>query len=162
MRGGLEFWSNAAYLVAGIVMLLVGHQLAGLALIFLAVASGLFHQTGKLWARRLDRYGILLVILGTAAEVGAIPLWVVLPLGVLSAVVVRKPVDLYIALGCGFLMGYRWPASIIAGLLFLGAVLFGRWGERYQYSVQEALKYDVLHSIWHVLTAAAVVTYLLV
>jgi len=161
MRGGLEFWSNVFYLAAGVLMMVKGHIPTGIALVFLAVTSGWFHLTGERTARLADRLGMLAVMMAMAYEVGAFPWWFALSVVLLGPVIVQRPIDLIVAIMAGFLVGLRWPDSLWAAVLFAGAVLFAWLAEPFQYDREFALAYDVLHSLWHLLTASAITVYML-
>lgn len=161
MRGGLEFWSNIFYLAAGVLMIVKGRLLTGIALIFLAVTSGWFHLSGSRPARLADRYGMLAVMMAMACEAGAFPWWLSAAVMLAGPLIVRHPIDLVVTVMYGFLVGYRWPNSVPAALLFLLAVVFAWLAEPFQYDANRALAYDILHGLWHLLTASAISAYML-
>lgn len=162
-------WSNGAYVLAALVLLIRGpweemFPLAG-ALVMLGVGSALYHATKRGWAQRLDNAGMyavftVLVIGGIIPEAPtvAVPLAAVAA-GFLAwryAFKVKVPLDdmmglmLAIAALRPLAVHHSWIAVGSLGLFALGYVawqldkrhsrIVGLWG----------------HAAWHCLTAGAI------
>ena len=158
MRGGIELWTNLAYLI-GAALVYADAPLMALALVVVGLASGLYHTTGRRWARLADRAGVLLLLVAGIVTAGMAPasIGVVLALlGVLAAVRLRE-IDVLVTLLAGLLLGYTWPVSIGPLMLFALATTAAYLAEPYRDAAARALRYDLLHGAWHVLTAAAAV-----
>ena len=158
MRGGIELWTNLAYPIGAALVYADAPLMAG-ALVLTGLASGLYHATGRRWARLADRAGVLLLLVSGLVVAGMIPKGsgvALAALGVLAAVRLRK-IDIPVTLLVGLLLGRTWPASIGPLMLFVLATAVAYLAEPYRDDVTRALRYDLLHGAWHVLTAAAVV-----
>jgi len=151
-----EVFSNLAYLVAGIVAFVLGHAVAGAALVGLALTSGWYHYTHERLPRILDRFHVVLVPVVLMYEgdmISAAALVATLAVLVYVAASLR-PLDILVGIGAGVLLGYFWPASLAAGAAMLGAAVLADRAEDYDF---ETRAYQVLHSLWHVLSAVAVI-----
>lgn len=150
-----EVITNAAYMIAG-GALLDRAPLVGAALILTGVLSALYHIGHTPEARRLDRLGVLLLVLALLAQ-AVWPWWVsllLLPAAGLLAWSLR-PMDLYVSTAFGLVIGRLWPGSVLAAAVFLVALAAAAYGERYE-DAHEDLRYQVAHGLWHLLSATAI------
>ena len=92
------------------------------------------------------------VVIAVLVELGLLPLVLSLPVLALAIYLAwtLKPMDAYISLGAGLAAGAAWPRSQLALFAFMAALACAYVGERrHKY-------YNLMHSLWHVLTALAV------
>jgi len=155
--GGLEAWSNIAYAIAGFALLLQG-QAYGLILLALAWSSWKYHATRTKRWRHADRAMVLASVFALVALAYLSPLWM------LAAVAVAVAIERFmpnlevpvIASAIAIVFKLKAQAWGPLGLIALAAVLV--WmAERWKDSTTRAgaLTYDILHSIWHLLSAGA-------
>ncbi len=155
-----EVWSNATYLLAA-GPVLDKAPAVGFALMTVAVLSTVYHASRTPDARRLDRFGVLLLLLALLAHL-VWPWWVsvaLIPAAGLAAYTL-KPLDPIIAAAFGLLIGRLWPESLLAALIFLAALAAAAYAEQYE-DVPGDARYQVGHSIWHFLSALAIMTLIL-
>lgn len=124
--GIFNTWSNLAYILAGVLLLVWDRSaetwvFAG-ALCLLGVFSGLYHALKRGWANRLDQFGIYLVlgaqgVLGYAG--GHSWTWIAM---------------LLTGWGLGWLIVYKLdhkqvegPAAVLILMSFLPGIAMGRW-----------------------------------
>lgn len=156
-----EVLSNLAYLGAGLAALALGHPIAAIALVALAVTSALYHLTHHLGWRIADRYFVIATILAVMYELGMLgPIsGGLLALLAIYPAVRLMPLDPFVIAGVGLSAGYIWPKSWLPlGLMMLAGYCAGR-AERLHHLTSE---YQVFHSLWHVLTALAALVTLLI
>jgi len=156
-----EVLSNLAYLVAGLFMLHVGHYIVAIALVALSVTSSLYHLTHYRDWRIADRYFVVGTVLAVMYELGMLsPIsGSLLALLAIYPAVALMPLDPFVIAGVGLSAGYIWPKSWLPlGLMMLAGYCASR-AERVDHLTTE---YQVFHSLWHVLTALAVIVTLLV
>ena len=155
--GGLEAWSNIAYAIAGFALLLQG-QAYGLILLALAWASWKYHATRTKRWQHADRAMVLASVFALVALAYLSPPWMLAAVAVAVAIErfmpnLEVPVIASAIVIVVKLKAQAWgPLALIA--LAAGLV----WtAERWKSSTTRAgaLTYDILHSIWHLLSAGA-------
>lgn len=155
--GGLEAWSNLAYAAAGTVLLFQGNAF-GLLMLMLAFVSWKYHATRlKKW-QHADRAMVLSAVFALVALAYLSPPWMLVAVALGWAIErfmpnLEIPVILSVLAILWRLKAQAWmPLALIA----LAAALVWQ-AERYKLSTSPrgALIYDLLHSVWHILSAAA-------
>jgi len=155
--GGLEVWSNSAYAAAGLALLLQA-QAYGLILLVLAWASWKYHATRKKRWQHADRAMVLASVFALVALAYLSPPWMLAAVAVAVAIErfmpnLEVPVIASAIVIVAKLKAQAWgPLALIA--LAAGLVWMA---ERWKDSTTRAgaLTYDILHSIWHLLSAGA-------
>jgi len=150
-------WSNAAYPLAAVMAQTWPQAVAvGVAGLFLALGSGVFHATYDRWAQRLDVTGVMTYVAAAVAVILA--QWTVW-----AYVLVPLAAMVYWDIAWEMNSFYHVPAWAAVGLTALG-IQVGAWvlvpaglflcaGI---VKVREPDSDSALHSLWHVLSAAAV------
>ncbi|MGD9525041.1 MAG: hypothetical protein AB7P61_07600 [Gemmatimonadales bacterium] len=166
--GPRNTWSNAAYVLAGVVVVLLDRTLAGWvmagSLVMLGLGSGLYHGFKTLWANRLDHVGMYLTFGALAVHASAprhpVTPWLMLVTGValavlLSYVIPRVSLDLQM----GMLLWFSMIPAVLLGSASLALLSFGVFLAAYlcwQLDKHRALLRLWGHALWHILTAAAI------
>lgn len=152
-----EVLSNLAYLVAGVVALVLGHVVVAIALVSLAITSALYHLTHHRDWRIADRYfvvGTVVALMYELGMLGPIAASVAALLAVYPAVRM-VPLDPFVIAGVGLAAGYIWPKSWLPLALM---ALAGTCAKRAEAVSFFTGTYQLYHSLWHLLSALAVVT----
>jgi len=148
-------WTNAAYIIAGAAVAPV-NAAGGIALMLLGVLSGLWHVSGSHPALIGDRYGMYLVAIVLMTHVGMLPeaaYW--------AAPLAALPLALWVNSYTGvppliaLSVGYRWDVLQIGALTLLVASICNLIALPHE--PRHSRLYEVLHGLWHLLTAAAFV-----
>lgn len=158
-------WSNAAYLVAGLWLLLTQSVPARwpmlAALLVLAVGSALYHGTKEIWANNLDWLGMgatmtVLVIQGLFPRADGLVLGA-FSIGAVAALLISKHMHFDVLMGVLFLAAAIPP--VVRGELGLTLVSVGLFAVGYLFWQADKHRSWIVglwgHAGWHVLTAAA-------
>lgn len=168
--GPRNTWSNVAYLLAGIAAYWYDRDatgiIMGVALACLALGSGLYHALKTPATNKLDLVGMYFVFaaltMHAAAPDHARTALAMAGMAVLLAAVAvylvpRTPLDVQMGL---LLIFTAWPSAVYgdALLVFVAMVLFVEGYAAWHLDRAGRLLGLWGHALWHVLTAAAIVT----
>jgi hypothetical protein len=174
-------WSNAAYAVAGLVVLLTnGNDYSiffAFSLLTLAAGSGYYHASPT-WPMVMFDFWGMFVVFGAAAgintsialglEYTSLYVWIPIFLLMCFTAVYMSKFNVFISVGIYFAAAYlplvwiwatsgdllalsNWGRTAASGLLFLIALIIRQKGEK----AKHAGVHNEGHAIWHFITGAA-------
>ncbi|MDZ7658083.1 hypothetical protein [Fodinibius sp.] len=171
MKHPISTISNAAYLIAGLWLILDSsawmQDYAGIMVMLLGIASGIYHWTDKYWAQKAD----IIAIFGAFNALMAWQLSTFAGFADYEVLLLLVSLALSGAIGAtyrswtheqiGFLAIQNLMVLFVRSLgQFIPALLLylvGLWiGQKAEHADKDSSKYDIPHAIWHLLTATAI------
>lgn len=151
----LHVLTNLAYGVAGTALLLTGALWAGIGLITLGICSWIGHDRGGYWWF-LDWAGMYLAFISIIAQNLGYG-WVALFLyPIVIAVTLEHRLDSVLLIGvllaASLITGFMAGASVFVSILLFAVAFLVR-----QLPGKTSVAYNILHGLWHLFTAAAMI-----